>query len=73
MNDMDIAKIIMALYKPNEMKHFGRYVKNFSQTLWDQHCMEIVEKGNIAKVLILASIDLYAQYTCIRNVLNGKK
>lgn len=51
MNDMDTAKIIMALYKPNEMKHFGRYVKNFSRTLWDQDCMEIVEKGNIAKFL----------------------
>lgn len=49
MNDMDTAEIIMALDEPNEMKHSGRYVKNFSQTLWDRHCMEIVEKGNIAK------------------------
>lgn len=50
MNDMDTAEIIMALDEPNEMKHYGRYVKNFSQTLWDQHCMDIVEKGSIAKV-----------------------
>lgn len=50
MKDMETAGIIMALDDPNEMKQYGRYVKNFSQTLWDQHCMEIVEKGSIAKV-----------------------
>lgn len=50
MNDMETADIIMALDKLNEMKDYGRCVKNFSQTLWDQHCTRIVEKGNIAKV-----------------------
>ncbi|XP_052711593.1 uncharacterized protein LOC128185925 isoform X1 [Crassostrea angulata] len=49
MDDMETADIIMALDAPIEMKQYGRYVKNFSQTLWDQHCTRIVEKGNIAK------------------------
>ncbi|XP_034334941.2 uncharacterized protein [Magallana gigas] len=49
MNDMETADIIMALDAPNEMKQTGRYVKNFNQTVWDQHCTRIVEKGNIAK------------------------
>lgn len=51
MNDMEIADIIMTLDEPYKMKYYGRRVQNFSQTLWEQHCMEIVEKGNITKVL----------------------
>lgn len=73
MSDMETAGIIMALDEPNEMKHYGRHVKNFNQTLWDQHCMDIVERGNIAKVLFqhksawMVNTHAYEMYYMVKN------
>lgn len=51
MGDDDIAAKIMNLDEPKEIKQHGRKVKNFDNELWEKHCQEIVEKGNMAKVL----------------------
>lgn len=51
MNDTEIAEVIMALNDPREIRQSGKEVKNFSQQLWDDCCEDIVETGNIAKVL----------------------
>lgn len=47
MNDMETADIIMALDEPNEMKQYGRYVKNFNQTVWDQHCKPLTANDSV--------------------------
>lgn len=49
MGDDDIAAKIMILDEPKEIKQHGRKVKNFDNELWEKHCQEIVEKGNMAK------------------------
>lgn len=51
MGDDDIAAKIMILDEPKEIKQHGRKVKNFDNELWEKNCQEIVEKGNMAKVL----------------------
>lgn len=80
MDDMETADIIMALDEPNEMKQYGRYVKNFNQTVWDQHCMRVVEKGNIAKVLfrhksacMVNTRHAYEMYYMVKNRLLSLK
>lgn len=46
------AEIILALDEPQEIKQQGRCVQNFNQELWYGVRQEIVETGNMAKVLI---------------------
>ena len=48
--DEDSAKRIMATTEPNVQKRFGRQVKNFDGEVWNRVCMEVVKKGNLAKV-----------------------
>lgn len=47
------AEIIMALHEPQEIKQQGRCVQNFNQELWYGVRQEIVETGNMAKVLYI--------------------
>lgn len=51
MGDEMSAETIMALDEPQKMKKQGRFVKNFNQELWNDVRQEIVETGNMAKVL----------------------
>lgn len=51
MGDEMSAETIMALDEPQQMKKQGRFVKNFNQELWNDVRQEIVETGNMAKVL----------------------
>lgn len=50
MDDKESAKIILRLNEPSEMKKIGRRVQNFNQELWESCCLDVVEKGNMAKV-----------------------
>lgn len=52
MGDKMRAEIILALDEPQEIKQQGRCVQNFNQELWYGVRQEIVETGNMAKVLI---------------------
>lgn len=53
MGDKMRAEIIMALNEPQEIKQQGRCVQNFNQELWYGVRQEIVETGNMAKVLYI--------------------
>ena len=53
MGDEMSAETIMALDEPQKMKKQGRFVKNFNQELWNDVRQEIVETGNMAKVLYI--------------------
>lgn len=50
MDDKESAEIILALQEPAEIKKVGRFVQNFNQELWESCCLDVVEKGNMAKV-----------------------
>lgn len=50
MDDKESAKIILALHEPAEIKKVGRNVPNFNQELWENRCLDVVEKGNMEKV-----------------------
>lgn len=50
MDDKESAEIILALDEPDEIKKIGRHVQNFNQELWENRCLDVVEKGNMAKV-----------------------
>lgn len=50
MDDKESADIILALHEPAEIKKIGRHVQNFNQELWKSCCLDVVEKGNMAKV-----------------------
>lgn len=47
-DSISFQKIIDA-QSPSEAKNLGRNVLNFDQTVWDQHKLEIVVKGNFLK------------------------
>lgn len=51
MGDEMSAETIKAFDEPQKMKKQSRFVKNFNQKLWDDIRQEIVETGNMAKVL----------------------
>lgn len=53
------AEIILALDEPQEIKQQGRCVQNFNQELWYGVRQEIVETGNMAKVLYINTITSY--------------
>lgn len=60
MGDEMSAETIMAFDEPQKMKKQGRFVKNFNQKLWDDIRQEIVETGNMAKVLLeITSLDFF--------------
>lgn len=64
MDDEESAKLILALNEPEEIKRIGRHIKNFNQELWEIYCLDVVEKGNMAKVfkLKLSLMDCYVSY-----------
>ncbi len=47
--DKVIAEKVMATQDPREHKRLGRLVKGFNSKIWDESCMDIVVKGNMAK------------------------
>lgn len=50
MDDKESADMILELNEPDEIKKIGRHVQNFNQELWENCCLDVVEKGNMAKV-----------------------
>lgn len=51
MEDDEKAEIIMALDNPQEMKELGKQMKDIDSAVWNDRCQEVVEVGNMAKVL----------------------
>ena len=47
--DMDILREILNCYEPKEIKALGRKVSNFRTKVWNEHKLDIVYKGNLAK------------------------
>ena len=47
--DHQIAKKLLAATNPGEAKELGRQVRGFDQEKWEQHRIEIVVDGNVAK------------------------
>ena len=45
------AKKIMDTSNPKEQKALGRRVHPFDPNVWKEQCRDIVEKGNLAKVI----------------------
>lgn len=43
-----LAKILRSRF-PAEVKRFGREVQGFDAEVWQQHCFDIVVRGNLAK------------------------
>ena len=48
-SDKEMLTRIMETPHPKEMKAYGRAVRDFDKTAWDNACYEIVRRGNIAK------------------------
>ena len=48
-NDQECLEKIISANKPAEAKKLGRQVKNFDETLWNEHRFEIVKSGNLHK------------------------
>lgn len=66
MGDEDSAEAIMTLDDPNEIKKRGRRVKNFNQDIWESCCQDIVERGNMEKVLLkYTQHSIVNTYICI--------
>lgn len=51
MEDDEKAEIIMALDNPQEMKELGKQMKDIDSAVWNDRCQEVVEVGNMAKVI----------------------
>ena len=49
--DKESATKIMATRNPKEQKALGRRVHPFDPDVWKEKCRDIVEKGNLAKVI----------------------
>ncbi|MCM3782529.1 NADAR family protein [Neobacillus mesonae] len=47
--DDKMLTAIMQAKHPKEMKAYGRAVTGFDQSVWEQHCYDIVKRGNYAK------------------------
>lgn len=47
--DHDVLKRIMDAAHPRDQKELGRAVRGFDPEVWNQHAMDIVYRGNIAK------------------------
>ena len=50
-----MAAKIMASDHPRDQKALGRKVSNFNEETWKENCRDIVKRGNLAKVTIIAS------------------
>lgn len=48
-HDEEMLAAILAAKHPKQMKEFGRKVKNFDASHWDEVCFSIVKKGNKEK------------------------
>lgn len=48
-DDQEMLESILHCKTPKEAKAFGRKVRNFEQSVWQQHCSQIVVKANLAK------------------------
>lgn len=48
-DDEETANAIMNTSIPSEHQDLGRQVKNFKQSIWDEHAREIVYTGNMLK------------------------
>ena len=53
MEDDEKAEIIMALDNPQEMKELGKQMKDIDSAVWKDRCQEVVEVGNMAKVIYI--------------------
>ena len=51
-----MAAKIMASDHPRDQKALGRKVSNFNEETWKENCRDIVKRGNLAKVTIIAII-----------------
>ena len=49
--DDEIAESILAAEKPGQMKALGRGVRGFDEKTWGENRMQIVKRGNLAKVI----------------------
>lgn len=47
--DEKVAQQILRETQPKEQKKWGRQIKNFDKSIWEQNCLSIVFKGNLAK------------------------
>lgn len=47
--DKEIYEMIMAADNPADYKALGRKIRNFDETLWNEHKFQIVVNGNVAK------------------------
>ena len=47
--DEEVAEKILKVTHPKQMKELGRLVKDFKQEVWEEHCYEIVKRGNMEK------------------------
>lgn len=47
--DQAVYQKILAISDVKEIKALGRQVQGFQQSIWEQHCMDIVVAGNLAK------------------------
>ena len=48
-NDLIIADEVMNTKHPKDQKALGRQIKGFDKAKWDEVCIGIVYKGNLAK------------------------
>lgn len=62
MKDEEVAERILKADTPGKAKALGREVKNFQQSVWDEHCDQVVENGNYLK---------FAQNEALGKVLLG--
>lgn len=48
-DDLIIADEVLATKSPKDQKALGRLIKDFNKAKWDEVCVGIVYKGNLAK------------------------
>lgn len=47
--DKEIMQKVLITSDPRAQKSLGRQVKNFDEKIWEQNCLDIVYRGNVAK------------------------
>ncbi|AEH08976.1 MULTISPECIES: NADAR family protein [Protofrankia] len=60
--DLVAARGVLATSDPAAAKKHGRQVRGFDETVWNEHCFDIVVQGNAAK---------FSQHPSLRNYLFG--
>ncbi|MEQ1961686.1 NADAR family protein [Xenorhabdus khoisanae] len=48
-NDLDALEKIINAKNPGAAKAYGREIRGFNQSIWDEHRLKIVIEGNLAK------------------------